>query len=125
MDTHVWLWCLERPERLAETARSAILGAEEVVLSVASVWEAGIKHGLGKLTLEDGVRPLLDAAVRGLRAKVLPITTEHVLEAAALPLYHRDPFDRVLIAQARLESLILVSADPWFRGYDVPMLWAA
>lgn len=124
LDTHVWLWALGSPTRLSEGARNAIREADAIVLSVASIWEVGVKHALGKLPLTEGVRPLISEAVRALGAHVLPIATEHVLVAAELPLHHRDPFDRVLVAQARCEGLTLVSADAAVRAYNVALLWA-
>lgn len=124
LDTHIWLWSLGSPERVSPAVRSAIVDATEVVLSVASIWEVGIKHAMGKLPLNAGVRALVDEAVRELRARVLPIEMNHVIEAAGLPMHHRDPFDRLLVAQARTEGLILVTLDEALRPYDVPLLWA-
>ncbi len=125
LDTHVWLWSLGDPDRLSSTVRAAIVDAPEVVLSVASVWEVGIKHAMGKLALPGGPRPLVDEAVRALHARVLPIGVDHVLEAARLPMYHRDPFDRLLVAQCRVEGLTLVTVDEALRPYEVALLWAA
>jgi PIN domain nuclease of toxin-antitoxin system len=99
--------------------------ATEIVLSVASIWEVGIKHAMGKLPLNAGVPALVDEAARELRARVLPIEMDHVIEAAGLPMHHRDPFDRLLVAQARTEGLTLVTLDEALRPYDVPLLWAA
>lgn len=125
LDTHVWLWSMGDPDRVSPTVRATIVDASEVVLSVASVWEVGIKHAMGKLPLPAGVRPLVDEAVRELRVRVLPIGTDHVLEASVLPMHHRDPFDRLLVAQARAEGLTLVTVDEALRPYDVSLLWAA
>ena len=124
IDTHIWLWSLGSPERVTPGVRSAILNADEIVLSVASIWEVGIKHAMGKLPLNAGVRALVDEAVRELRARILPIEVDHVIEAAGLPTHHRDPFDRLLVAQARTEGLPLVTLDDALRPYDVPLLWA-
>jgi len=85
LDTHIWLWSLGSPERVSPAVRSAIVEATEVVLSVASIWEVGVKHTMGKLPLRAGVRALVDEAVRELRARVLPIDVGHASEAAELP----------------------------------------
>lgn len=124
LDTHIWLWSMESPERVAPPVRSAVLAADDVVLSVASVWEVGIKHSIGKLPLNGGVRPLVDEAVRALGARILSVTLDHAIDASGLPLHHRDPFDRLLVAQARREALTLVTADGALRAYDVELLWA-
>ena len=124
LDTHIWLWSLGSAERVSPSVRFAIVNATEVVLSVVSIWEVGIKHAMGKLPLNAGVRALVGEAVRELRARVLPIEMDHVIEAAGLPMHHRDPFDRLLVAQARTEGLTLVTLDEALRPYEVPLLWA-
>jgi PIN domain nuclease of toxin-antitoxin system len=126
VDTHVWLWMLANPERLNESTRVAIANPEnEALLSVASAWEVAIKHALGKLPLRGPVSLLVDISVRELHINVLPIALDHALEAASLPAHHKDPFDRMLIAQARREELILVTADEAVRRYGGALMWAA
>jgi PIN domain nuclease of toxin-antitoxin system len=120
LDTHalIW-WALE--ERVAERAAVAIKDPENsVFVSAASVWEAEIKVGSGKLRL--GIDLARSAREHGLTE--LPITFEHAVEAGRLPLHHRDPFDRMLVAQAGLESLTLVTRDPVFEAYDVKLMIA-
>ncbi|MCX7380007.1 MAG: type II toxin-antitoxin system VapC family toxin [Alphaproteobacteria bacterium] len=120
IDTHILLWSLLSPERLPPSARSAIMEpAHDVLVSVASLWEIAIKHALGRLHL-----PIerLPALVTELGCTVLPITAPHALAAGALPRHHADPFDRMLIAQARHEGLTLVTVDAAFTQYDVPLL---
>jgi PIN domain nuclease of toxin-antitoxin system len=125
LDTHVWLWMLTTPERLNEAARSAVADpAHEVVLSAASAWEVAIKHELGKLPLNGSPAQLVEVSIRELNVSVLPITIGHALAAATLPLHHKDPFDRMLVAQAGLEGLTLVTADEVIRQYDGVLLWA-
>jgi PIN domain nuclease of toxin-antitoxin system len=97
----------------------------EVWLSVASVWEMGIKVSIGKLPLPEKIDDYISTRMTRLGAKSLEITTAHALRVAALPLHHRDPFDRMLIAQAQTEKMILVSADSVFHRYEVALLWAA
>ena len=124
LDTHVLLWWHDQPARLTETAYSAIndLG-NDVFLSVVNGWEIQIKAQLGKLTLPKPLRVLLqeEQATNGFR--VLPVTLEHVYALDSFPLHHRDPFDRLLIAQAHQEGLTLVTHDPQLAAYAVSLLW--
>lgn len=124
LDTHVWLWALSTPADLSPSVADAILRADEVVLSVASVWELAIKCAIGRISLPGGLRPLVEEAVRALDADLLKVDADGALAAAALPLHHKDPFDRMLVAQASLHQLTLVSADEAIRAYCVPILWA-
>lgn len=98
----------------------------EVWFSVASVWEMGIKVAIGKLPLLESIDNYISSRMVKLGARSLEISVTHALRAAALPLHHRDPFDRMLIAQAQLENLTLVSADATLKQYrDFSMLWAS
>ncbi|MGH9399976.1 MAG: type II toxin-antitoxin system VapC family toxin [Thermoanaerobaculia bacterium] len=114
LDTHVFLWWLANDRRLHASEREAIRdGGNGVYLSAASVWEIVIKQALGRLRTPE---PASAAALRsGLQP--LPITFEHAEATATLPPLHNDPFDRLLMAQARVESLTLVSYDPVIREY--------
>ncbi|WP_202925195.1 type II toxin-antitoxin system VapC family toxin [Myxacorys almedinensis] len=127
MDTHCWLWWFTQPERLSEEAIAHLSDeTNEVWFSVASVWEMGIKVAIGKLPLPEPIDSYISSRMVRLGARSLEITATHALRAAALPLHHRDPFDRMLIAQAQLEGITLVSADAMFRQYDnFSLLWAA
>ncbi|MDQ1248408.1 MAG: hypothetical protein QG597_2780 [Actinomycetota bacterium] len=117
LDTHVVLWWLMDDDTLSTEIKETIDTEAEVLISTASVWEIAIKHALGKLT---GPPDLLDIVVNcGLIE--LPIRSRHAIEAGRLPLLHRDPFDRMLVAQARCDGLTLVSRDPYVRRYDVPL----
>ncbi|MFC5379340.1 type II toxin-antitoxin system VapC family toxin [Aquipuribacter nitratireducens] len=118
LDTHAFLWLAAGDERLVPSARALIDRADSLVLSAASVWEAEIKRAAGRL----GAPPLAEAA-RRLGVDVLPVTAEHATAAAHLALHHRDPFDRMLVAQARLEDLVLVTKDDALRRYGVPTAW--
>jgi PIN domain nuclease of toxin-antitoxin system len=124
IDTHVWLWLLQDPGKLAAPVRQALEAADDLVLSVASVWEAAIKVKLGKLVLPRGVVDARDEFLRQAGARELPIHSAHVIAAADLPLFHRDPFDRLLIGQSQVEQLRLVTADNAIRGYGLPVEWA-
>ncbi|MBO0351051.1 type II toxin-antitoxin system VapC family toxin, partial [Phormidium pseudopriestleyi FRX01] len=94
--------------------------------SVASIWEIAIKVANGKLPLPEPIDTYIDSRIALLDMRILEIKAGHVLRAAALPLYHKDPFDRLLIAQAPLEDMTLLSADIMFRKYrDISLIWAA
>ncbi len=117
LDTHVLLWAVLNDPRLTDWQAAAIAEAD-VYLSAASVWEIGIKRSLGKLDVPDA---LFDIAVDA-GCRPLPITWAHAEAAAALPRHHNDPFDRMLIAQARCEGLQLASSDRNMTRYDVPLI---
>jgi len=123
LDTHIWLWAVMEPERLNPAIRTAIETEVELVLSVASLWEMAIKHAAGKLRIEGNLETFRLTVTR-MRGTELVIRPEHALAAAALPLHHRDPFDRMLIAQATIENLTLVTADEMVKSYDGDLLWA-
>lgn len=118
LDTHAFIWLLDGNSRLPETARTLIDAAEALCFSVASVWEGEIKRASGKL-----LAPPLARAAAATPISLLPITAAHAETAAQLPLLHRDPFDRMLVAQARLESLVIVTRDPEIMRYGVPTVW--
>ncbi|HSP29753.1 MAG TPA: type II toxin-antitoxin system VapC family toxin [Ilumatobacteraceae bacterium] len=118
VDSHVALWWLEGNDKLGVEARRLLESADEVFFSAATVWELGIKQALGKLDFPDG---LADALVAG-GFKELPSSAAHGAAAARLPPLHNDPFDRLLIAQARTEALVLMTADRAMEPYDVDSL---
>ncbi len=124
-DSHSWLWLQTTPERLsADALRSVEDPANELILSVASAWEISIKYALGKLVLP---RPPMDYFTERIPTSgvvPMPISLSHALHVATLPMHHRDPFDRILIAQAQLESLTVLTSDRRFGSYDVDVLWA-
>lgn len=121
LDTHVWLWWMGEPDRLASGTHAAIASPTHlVVVSAASVWEVAIKRRVGKLRFEDD--PV--AAVERGGFEPLSISPAHAAAAGDLPMHHRDPFDRMLVAQARAEGLTIVTGDPSFGPYDVPLLAA-
>lgn len=118
LDTHVFLWWRADDRRLKPGARKAIAEAPLVYVSAASAWEASIKAALGRLALP---APFLEGVLAS-GFKELPITIAHAEAAGALPPLHTDPFDRMLVAQARLERLVLVTHDPAIQAYDVKVL---
>lgn len=126
LDTQCWLWWFAQPEKLNEQIIDQIADdANEVWLSVASVWEMGIKVAIGKLPLPEPIDSYISSRMAQMGARSLEINAAHALQVAALPLHHRDPFDRMLIAQAQVEKMMLVSADAMFNQYDISLLWAA
>jgi PIN domain nuclease of toxin-antitoxin system len=121
LDTHVALWWSNDPTFLEKRARDAIAdGANEVFLSAASVWEAAIKVAAGRLSTPTSIEE--SSAADGIAE--LPIRWLHAVRAASLPVHHADPFDRMLIAQALEESMVLATRDPLIRQYAVATLLA-
>lgn len=124
LDTHALLWWLLDAPELSATARAAItLGDRRVVVSAAISWELAIKLKLGKLPFAAELVENLPRYLRKERFDVLPISLEHTLAAGALPGPHRDPFDRMLIAQSQIEKLQLVSRDTVFSDYAADVIW--
>jgi PIN domain nuclease of toxin-antitoxin system len=125
LDTHVWLWWGSAPERLKSKAR-ALIGdrANELYLSSASVWEIMIKAKLGKLELPEPAAVFITSRVARDSLLSLDITQTHAIRAGDLPPYHRDPFDRMIIAQAMIEDIPILTADRRFKQYDVKILQA-
>jgi PIN domain nuclease of toxin-antitoxin system len=120
LDTHAALWWLSGDERFGTAAEEQLTDAtNQVLLSAAVVWEVAIKRALGKLSAPDD---LADTLVAG-GARPLPIGLEHAAAVEQLPWHHRDPFDRLLVAQAMIERAALVSADEALRAYEVPVVW--
>jgi PIN domain nuclease of toxin-antitoxin system len=115
LDTHVVLWWLADDETLSADTKELIDTEADVFISPASVWEIAIKQALGKLTVSSDVYDALDRS--GLNE--LPIRSRHALEAGSLPALHLDPFDRMLVAQARCEHLTLLTRDAQLLRYDV------
>lgn len=118
LDTHVLLWWFGEPDRLGRDATAAIEAADRVVVSAASVWEAEIKRAKGKIRFPNDLRDQIQTA----GFSTLSIASIHAERAARLPAHHNDPFDRMLVAQAVIEGLTLVTADRSIRLYEIPML---
>lgn len=122
LDTHYVLWALSGDKRISKAAFDLIADPDQLVMvSLASVWEMSIKHSLGKLRLH-GDLPGTLGNIRALGFELLSIKEEHILALGHLPNHHRDPFDRMLIAQAKHEGLHLLTSDPQFAQYDVPVV---
>jgi PIN domain nuclease of toxin-antitoxin system len=124
LDTHALLWWLAGDERLSRPARDAIgEAANEVFVSAASAWEITTKYRIGKLPTATHLASDIDAVLRSQGFQALPITIPHAQLAGMLPGPHRDPFDRMLVAQAQAERLVLVSNEEVFDRYGVVRLW--
>ena len=125
LDTHVWLWMIAERERFdAETAGMLENSANELLLSAASSWEIAIKHALGKLTLPAPPARYVPQQIAKTGVTPLLVEHSHALRVADLPPHHRDPFDRLLVAQAELEGVTLLTADRQFEPYGIPIEWA-
>jgi PIN domain nuclease of toxin-antitoxin system len=124
LDTHTFMFFVDRPDVLPPLARNALEDStHELSLSVVSPWEMQIKSGLGKLSLSKPATDLVQAELDRGAIQLLPITLAHISALARLPGHHRDPFDRLLIAQAICENLTLVTGDDVIAKYSVPTLW--
>jgi len=120
LDTHVWLWMWGEPERLRNEARIIVEDpTTELNVSAVSAWEIATKHAAGRLRLPASPEAWLMDPRHRRDVTELPITFEHAIRAGALPNHHRDPFDRMLVAQAQVESLVLLSADRMMAAYEV------
>ncbi len=121
VDTHVFLWFILDDPKLPTKAKELLVDPDhDRYLGIASVWEVAIKHGLSKLELKDGLQGFIDDIGRA-NFQLLTIGFPHIISLSTLPLHHRDPFDRMLIAQAKAEGMHILTADPNFRAYEVPL----
>jgi PIN domain nuclease of toxin-antitoxin system len=124
LDTHVFLWWISDTPRISDSAYDAIADPEnEILMSPVSGWEISIKEALGRLELPGPPRDFVPEHIRKNRFGVLPVSMQHALEVSSLPPHHQDPFDRLLIAQARSDGIPVVSGDAAFSAYEVDVLW--
>jgi PIN domain nuclease of toxin-antitoxin system len=125
LDTGVWLWSVGDPSRISRKARDVMADvSHEVFLSAVTSWEVAIKAASGKLHLPEPPDLYVPRRMASQGLRPLAVSHEHALTVFALPAYHRDPFDRLLIAQAKVEGMTLISADKIFDRYPVQLLWA-
>jgi PIN domain nuclease of toxin-antitoxin system len=122
LDTHTFLWAIEDERRLSPKVRRLLVSAD-TWWSVVSVWETLAKVAIGKLSLPQPAGAYLTRKLELNGVRVLPVSLSHVLQVESLPLHHRDPFDRLLIAQSIEEGWPIVTADPWFKRYAVDVIW--
>ena len=124
LDTHVLIWWITSDNRLSARATSLIRNRRsQIYWSVASSWELAIKHALGRLEFDEPPDDLIPAELSRNHIEILTIQNHHAFLAGKLPSHHKDPFDRMLIAQARIESLGLISNDSKFKLYDADVYW--
>ena len=124
LDTQAFLWADAEPAKLSARARAAMSDPENrLFLSVASIWEMQIKNQLGKLPLRLPLEQLINKHVASGSLELWSVEASHVYELSGLPALHRDPFDRLIVAMARLEKVTLISSDPQVHDYPVNILW--
>ena len=124
LDTHAFLYWITDSDRLSRRAREVFLNSGSVLLwSAASSWEVPIKYALGRLELTKPPKEILPEQLRRQRIGSLPVEHSHAFRVAELPLHHRDPFDRLLVAQAQVERVPILSRDQALRDYDVEVIW--
>lgn len=124
LDTHAFLWFIDDSPQLSAAAKAVIAdGSNDVVLSVASLWEMAIKISLGKLSISGPFGSYISHQLTANTIGLLPISLEHVAAVASLPFHHRDPFDRLLIAQALIEQIPLLSTDSSLDAYGIHRIW--
>lgn len=120
LDTHAWLWMMLEPERIGPETRTLVGAGEHTFqLSIASVWELAIKHAAGRLTLPEPPAVYVRSRTRADGIGLLAISIEHACRAAELPRHHGDPFDRLLVAQAELDDLVIITHDRHIPRYGV------
>ena len=125
IDTQSWLWMQASPERLNERALAVVSDpGTDLLLSAASSWEIAVKYGLGKLPLPSAPAEYVPDRMRSSGVTALPVTHTHGLHVTQLPHHHRDPFDRMLIAQAQLDGLTILTSDKVFEQYEVKIIWS-
>ena len=124
LDTHAFLWLITGDEQLSETAQKTFLDpANSLFLSAASLWEICIKESLGKLSLKNGWLKTIQDEIKANAIQWLPVEIPHCGQLTKLPFHHRDPFDRMLIAQAMVENLQLLRRDSRFSAYEIKCIW--
>lgn len=124
LDTHTFLWFVEDSPQLSKTARQLIEADDtQPFLSIASLWEMAIKISIGKLSLTQPYEVFLPQQLTINGIEVLNMKIDHTTAIATLPFHHRDPFDRLLAVQARIEQMTLVSGDPIFDAYEIERIW--
>lgn len=124
LDTHVLIWWITDDKRLSSRAKNLIKKRRSnIYWSVASSWEVSIKHALGRLEFDEPIEEFIPSELAKNNIESLTIQNSHAFLAGRLPIHHKDPFDRMLIAQARIESLGMISDDSKFKLYDVDVLW--
>lgn len=124
IDTHALIWVMDDPTKLSAAATTALRDPDnDLLLSAATIWEMAIKIGQGKLTLALPYRTWMDKAIADLGLVSLPLTVEYAERLTSLPAHHKDPFDRLIVAQALIEKVPVIGADPAFDLYGITRVW--
>ena len=124
LDTAIWLWSLDSVDRIGRRGLEIMnCGQEEIYFSAATAWEITIKYSLGKLRLPAPPGICVPAFTEKMALRPLPVTQMHALKVYDLPSHHRDPFDRIIIAQAMIEGLAVLTSDRDFRDYPIDIVW--
>lgn len=123
LDTHTFLWFIEDSPRLSTKAKTLLESEVNLLVSVASLWEIAIKISIGRLTLAQPFAAFVPDQLAKNAIEILPVSMAHLAVVAALPLYHRDPFDRLLVAQAIVEQMSIVSTDEQMDAYSIQRIW--
>ncbi len=124
IDTHVFIWRTSDPQKLSPRVYNLLTDANtQAILSVVSIWEMQIKLSLGKLKSKTPLPELVEDEIKRNQIQLLQLDLSHIYALSDLPNHHRDPFDRLLIAQAKIEKLVIISIDEKFDSYDIERLW--
>jgi PIN domain nuclease of toxin-antitoxin system len=123
LDTHAFLWAIAGDKRMSQNARRIFVGPSNLSISIASLWEILIKVQVGKLDIPRPAGPYVIDQLAENRIETLPINLDHLLAFERLPMHHRDPFDRILLAQAMEEGWPIMTADPVFKKYPIRVIW--
>jgi PIN domain nuclease of toxin-antitoxin system len=123
LDTHAFLWGIAGDRRMSQHARDIFIGPSNLSMSIVSIWEILIKVQVGKLDLPQPAGPYVISKLAENRIETLPINLDHLLAFEGLPMHHRDPFDRVLIAQSMEEDWPIITSDAVFKKYPVRVIW--
>ena len=124
LDTHIFLWLITDNDRLSDKSKQAFINSDnELFFSIASYWEICIKISIGKLKLSKNWDKIIKDELMVNSVKLLPISTEHCFQITQLPSHHRDPFDRIVISQAIIEQMHIMTIDSYFSQYEVNIVW--
>lgn len=123
IDTHVFLWMIADDPQLSASSKEIIESDTDLLISIASIWEIAVKNNIGKLSLAEPFEIFIPQQLTHNQIEILPITLQHLNPLITLPQYHRDPFDRLLICQAIVEQIPILSADEAFDQYQIERQW--
>jgi PIN domain nuclease of toxin-antitoxin system len=124
LDSHALIWAVDNPSQLSQMATAALQApTNQLLISAGTIWELGIKTGIGKLVLSLPYKQWMSQVITDLDVEILPLSVEYAAAQATLPMHHKDPFDRLLVAQAQIENIPLVSCDVILDRYGISRLW--